>query len=212
MDDSWLGERERAVVGKMYFEKRRRDWRLGRWTAKCAILRHLNLPQDAAHVSRLEILAASDGAPELFLDTSPSPIALSISHSGETAFSVVAAAGMSLGCDLEEIRSHEDSLAADYFTREEFLAVETACDPDRPLLTTLIWSAKESVLKALRQGLRRDTRSIQVVLPDTRQEGWQPLSAIDLVSSRQFHGWWQARGLYILTIASDLVTSPSLEI
>ena len=42
-------------------------------------------------------------------------------------------------------------------------------------VANLIWSAKESALKVLRTGLRRDTRSVDVsLLPDPPVDGWQP--------------------------------------
>ncbi len=35
--ESWLGAEERRVLARLRFERRRVDWRLGRWTAKAAI-------------------------------------------------------------------------------------------------------------------------------------------------------------------------------
>ena len=35
--NDWLAERERNHVRTLTFLKRRADWRLGRWAAKCAI-------------------------------------------------------------------------------------------------------------------------------------------------------------------------------
>ncbi len=204
-DDSWLSERERAIAGKMYFEKRRQDWKLGRWCAKQAILRYLKLPPDAAF--RVEIIAAPDGAPEAFLEDKLSTVSLSISHSAGVAFCAVAEAGVSLGCDLEEIGPREANFAADYFTRDEARAVEEAGLANRDRLITLIWSTKESVLKALRQGLRRDTRSVQVNLPENFREDWSPLSVVDLEAARLFHCWWQARENRIYTIASGIATN-----
>jgi hypothetical protein len=36
-DDAWLGQRELAVLERFRVSKRNREWRLGRWTAKCAV-------------------------------------------------------------------------------------------------------------------------------------------------------------------------------
>ncbi len=208
-DDFWLSERERAIAARMYFEKRRQDWKLGRWCAKQAVIRSLKLPAEAAF--RVEIMAASDGAPEAFLEDRLSTVSISISHSAGVAFCAVAEAGVSLGCDLEEIGPRETNFAADYFTRDEVGAVEKAAPADRDRLITLIWSAKESVLKALRQGLRRDTRSVQVNLPEDRREDWSPLSAVDFETSKLFHCWWRARENRIHTIASDHATNPPID-
>jgi 4'-phosphopantetheinyl transferase len=205
---SWLSAREQAVVGNMYFEKRRRDWKLGRWTAKCVTLSYLGLGSDPSQFSGLEIVAAPDGAPEAFLRGQPAPVSLSISHSSDTAFCVAASAGIALGCDLEQIQARDPNFAADYFTEEELRFLERMPATDRPLFTNLIWSAKESALKALRQGLRRDTRSIKVRLAAERHEGWNPLSAVDLETARAFHGWWQVLENQVQTIVADPATGP----
>jgi 4'-phosphopantetheinyl transferase len=196
----------------MYFEKRRRDWKLGRWTAKRAALSYLGLGSEPSHFTKLEIIAAADGAPEAFLDGQSAHVSLSISHSAGTAFCLIGAPGIALGCDLEQIQPREPNFAADYFTEEEVGFLERGPAADRPLLTNLIWSSKESALKALRQGLRRDTRSIQVRLPAPRQEGWNPLTAIDLESARTFHGWWLVQDNQVQTVATDLATTPPIRV
>ena len=62
-DDGWLSPGEREVLAGLRVEKRRRDWRLGRFAAKTAAARWLGVP-----ISRVEIVAAPDGAPEARLD------------------------------------------------------------------------------------------------------------------------------------------------
>ena len=65
---------------------------------------------------------------------------------------------MALGCDLEVIEPRSEEFVADYFTTEEQKMVSQAPIADRSKLLALLWSAKESALKALREGLRFDTR------------------------------------------------------
>ncbi len=207
--DSWLSVRERAVAARMYFEKRRQDWKLGRWTAKLAVLRQGRRPSHPGQAARLEIIAAPDGAPEAFLDGASFPVSLSISHSSAAAFCAVASPGLRLGCDLEEIHPLEANFAADYFTSEELEAVEAIRAPERDERITLIWSAKESVLKATREGLRRDTRSVQVVVCEEGVE-WHPFQATDLESSRPFQGWWRVTEGLVHTIAADIPTNPPI--
>jgi 4'-phosphopantetheinyl transferase len=211
-DDSWLSEREQTIASRMYFEKRRQDWRLGRWTAKRAIMSRLGLPLDMEQSSKLEIIAAADGAPEAFVDGLPAPISLSISHSGGIGFCAVANAGCALGCDLEEVRLREGSFASDYFGADELCIVDSAAPADRLLLINLIWSAKESALKAMRQGLRLDTRSIRVLPLDMKEGGWNRLEIVENESSRNFCGWWQERGGRICTIAAGHTIEAPAEI
>jgi 4'-phosphopantetheinyl transferase len=202
-DDSWLSEREQAIAGRMYFEKRRQDWRLGRWTAKRAVSGYLALGVDPSSFTELEIIAAADGAPEAFREGIPAPVSLSISHSAELAFCSVASPGTALGCDLELIQAREPNFAADYFTAEELDFLERTPVTDRPLITNLIWSAKESALKALREGLRRDTRSIQVQLAEARHLDWTRFTAIEPGTPRFFYGWWRIYGNHVMAVATD---------
>ena len=44
--DDWLSENEVARLNSLRVAKRRADWRLGRWTAKCAVAASLKLPGD----------------------------------------------------------------------------------------------------------------------------------------------------------------------
>ncbi|RIK33954.1 MAG: hypothetical protein DCC57_24670, partial [Chloroflexi bacterium] len=51
-------------------------------------------------------------------------------------------------------------------------------------LVTATWSAKESVLKALRLGLRVDTRTVQCMVPPTQPRMWSTFS-IDICGAVQ---------------------------
>ena len=69
------------------------------------------------------------------------------------------------------------AFVADYFTpAEQALAHRAPSERDWQRVTNLIWSAKESALKVLRTGLRRDTRSVEVTLGDGDGDDWVPLT------------------------------------
>ena len=89
----------------------------------------------------------------------------------------VAKSGVEIGCDLEMVEPRSDAFVADYFTIEEQALVARASAEDRPRLLALLWSAKESALKALHEGLRLDTRSVIVNPFDGSFDlnGWSPL-------------------------------------
>lgn len=55
-DDGWLGAREVEVLPGLRFEKRRADWRLGRFASKAAVAIWLGVPP-----GRVEVAAAPDG-------------------------------------------------------------------------------------------------------------------------------------------------------
>jgi 4'-phosphopantetheinyl transferase len=205
--DDWLSESERSILAGHRFEKRRNDWLLGRWTAKrsiCPCLRqeHLAMPS-------VEIRAAADGAPEAFWRGEPAGISLSISHSNARGFCSAGPPGIRMGCDLEKLESRDDRLVEDYFAPEEIAWV--GIEPlEKTLRANLIWSAKESILKALREGLRRDTRSV-LVQPEFKDHacGWKTWSGRCLESSRNFHGWWRSEDGFVYTLASDVYLEPS---
>src|SRR5581483_12458821 len=94
--DGWLGDRERAVLAGLEIAPRRASWRLGRWTAKLALGACLE-----TEPTRIEVLAAADGAPEPWLDGVRVPLSISISHRAGRAIATVAGGSRAVGCDLE---------------------------------------------------------------------------------------------------------------
>ncbi len=191
--DDWLAPSEVASLQAMRFAKRRADWRLGRWTAKCAVAVRLGRPLTSHNLRCIELRAAECGAPDVFLDSWPAPLAISLSHRDGAAACLVAPSGVALGCDLETIEPRSDAFVADFFTAEEQSSVARA-GAGRDLTTALIWSAKESALKALRDGLRRDTRSVVVSLGAAEipapPRQWRPLT-VRYVGGGLAEGWWQ---------------------
>jgi 4'-phosphopantetheinyl transferase len=210
--NDWLNQNEAARLDSLRFEKRRRDWRLGRWTAKLATAAYQNRPGDSPTLRDVEIRPAASGAPEVFFADQPAAVTISLSHRDGIAICAVAPSNVALGCDLEIIEPRSEAFTADYFTAEEKEFVAQACVDDRSRLWALLWSGKESALKALREGLRLDTRSVVVTLDDVerssgeggmgqatnsshtpRPQGanhWLPFH-VRCTSDQIFHGWWQ---------------------
>jgi 4'-phosphopantetheinyl transferase len=210
--DEWLSDWERRRVAALRVSKRRHEWILGRWTAKVAIAAYLARTRRVPALALLEIHSAPDGAPVALLNQEPVPVSLSLSHSAGLGFCVVTSPEISVGCDLEQVEPRDESFVRDYFTGEEAALVAQAPAGRRALLVTLIWSAKESVLKALRQGLRRDTRSVVVSLgPSAAECGWEPFAARCLETSRTFHGWWSSKAGYVFTVATDVACEEPVE-
>ena len=215
--DTWLVERERVVLAGLRVVKRRDDWRLGRWTAKRAVAYAVG--RRAATISgqefsfdlrRLEIRAASGGAPEALLDGRPASVAISISHAAGRGLCAVAPANIVVGCDVERIEPRSAAFVADYCDSRERALVEDAPDADRPRLATLLWSAKESALKALGEGLRLDTRSVAVRAEmDPHGPAWRALAAHHFDSGRGFAGWWrEVDGLMLTLLAWPRIDEP----
>ncbi|MEM7435866.1 MAG: 4'-phosphopantetheinyl transferase superfamily protein [Myxococcota bacterium] len=197
--DTWLGAREREILATLTVPKRRGDWLLGRYVAKHALARFEGLVRP----KEIDILASNDGAPDVYLGEEKLPIHISISHRDD-AGACVLAKGVSVGCDLESIEPRTPRFVADYFTPSERVAVEHASPGDRQRLVALTWSAKESALKVLRVGLRRDTRKVDVRFSRQQAEtaGWRALEAYLEPEGVTLHGWWRQRDHQVLTLMS----------
>jgi len=206
-EDQWLGASELLALERLRFAKRRKDWRLGRWTAKLAVADCLDLPTDIFALANIEIRAADSGAPEVVMSGNrDAPITISLSHRATTALCSVVQSEISLGCDIEMVERRSDAFVDDYFTADEKAFIERASELDRPLLVTLVWSAKESALKALQTGLRLDTNCVDVdlafPLPRPTADGWSPLQ-IRYAGTQIFRGWWGNHNNMVRTIVSD---------
>ncbi len=195
----WLTPDERARLDGFRFEKRRRDWLLGRWAAKVALLAITGLSH--RDIARLEIGSAPDGAPLPRLDNRPCPVALSLSHSNDRALAAVMQGATPLGCDLELVESRGPGFVETYFTTAECDAVERANPEDRDTLITMIWSAKESALKALRHGLSVDTRSVEVSVDGEFAADWN-YARIFASDEETFGCWWRVDGPSIASVVA----------
>ena len=219
-ENDWLSASEAARLTNFRFPRRRADWRLGRWTAKVAVAAYLNAPNCPRALASIEIRPAPSGAPEVFVANQPADVTISLSHRGGVAACAVAQSGAVLGCDLELVEPRSEAFISDYFTSEEQALVAQAETADRFRLVALLWSAKESALKALHTGLRLDTRSVIVRLDERPQAGeaggtacptsvppqpcsdpWHPLQ-VRCTDGESFHGWWQLTGDLLRTLAA----------
>ncbi len=216
----FLSVSERGVLAGLRFPKRRREWLLGRWTAKQLLCRshptYRSLPLCAITVGN-----DSDGAPYLSVEGEGRlAMSLSISHRQDRAFCALSPTlPPRIGADLERVESRDPSFAHDFFTADEDTRV-WACPPSkRDTLITAVWSAKEAVLKALRHGLRVDTRSVEILDVagiEGDQPTWPPAEAWHPVQVRCtlpgsyessipapcVSAWWRPWQNYVLTIAA----------
>ena len=227
--NKWLAERELRCLERLRIPKRRDDWRLGRWTAKRAVAAVLELPHDDTSLMNIEIPAGSSGAPEVYVGHQPASVSISLSHRDGIAACAVAQSTIPLGCDLELVETRCTAFVRDYFTEKEQASMARGRGSERDWLVTLLWSAKESALKALRVGLRMDTRSVGVRLCGQRSEWdeesarnwsnpfarycspeeWQPFQAT-LENDQVLYGWWSTSGSLVKTLATVQSATPPI--
>jgi 4'-phosphopantetheinyl transferase len=202
----WLSPEEQRHLSRLQVDKRRRDWLLGRWTAKSALCRHPYLSSSALEPADLTIRPDADGAPEALLRNRRLPVCLSISHRAGWGLCVLAPEDMLAGCDLEVVESRSSGFLNDYYTEEEQAFLRSEPGPQMDRIATLFWAAKESALKALRLGLRADTRRIQIGMTSESRTfaTWSGLSVQDAESEMPFGAW----GRFLGELAAVVVTSP----
>ena len=211
----FLSALERQALESLRFLKRRREWLLGRWTAKQLLQRchpaYRSLPLHAITVSNDD-----DGAPYLSVqDQGRLAMSLSISHREDRAFCALSpTVPPSVGADLEHVEPRDAAFVHDFFGTNEDARVWACSRSKRDTLITVVWSAKEAVLKALRHGLRVDTRSVEILLvaglEDTPAGVQQPLEPswrqvqvrCTLPGSGRIDAWWRPWDDYVLTIAT----------
>jgi 4'-phosphopantetheinyl transferase len=208
-ENDWLSADEAICLQGKRFAKRRSDWRLGRWTAKQALSAILDVPAHPQIFRKMEIRPAPSGAPEAFFDNRPAAVTISLSHRDGIAACAVVKSQVEMGCDVEVVEPRSDDFIADYFALEEQALVARASAADRDRLLALLWSAKESALKALRAGLRLDTRCVVVSPFEAAYDlnGWSRL-LVRYTGERAdegqiFHGWWQYEDHMVRTVVAN---------
>ncbi len=195
----WLTDAERGYASSLRYTKRLEDFLVSRLTLKQAVAQVRGWAADDAALSRIESRAAPDGAPELFVDGLPAGHGISLTDRAGCAACLVAEGPAAIGCDLELVEARSDAFVRDYLTGPERDLVASA-GPARDVAANLIWSAKESALKVLRTGLRRDTRSVEVSVPDLTpaEHVWSEFG-VRSVEGAVFSGWWRRSGSFLLT-------------
>ncbi len=207
-DDAWMDDRERSRIGQMRYTKRRQESRLSRWTAKTTVARALGLPPDAEGLSRVQVRNASDGAPEVQVDGAEAGIVIGMTDRADWSVCSVLHSAHRVGCDLELVEPRSAAFVRDYFTVNEQKLVGDATERD--MLANLIWSAKESTLKVLRTGLRKDTRNVEIELPGEEHGGWRSLVAS--CNGARFPGWWIRYDQFVLTCVAAATSDPPVSL
>ena len=206
--EAFLSDPEIQKFSSLRFPKRRGEWLLGRWAAK-RLVQSLAPYQDY-RLNEIEICNAPEGAPFILLPGGEIfPDSLTISHSGRFALCGLApGANFRIGADIERLEPRSQAFIADYFTPAEHQLVASYPPEIRQTTVNLIWSAKESMLKALGVGLHWDTRQVEIREVDglfllaSDLGKWQKMQLGDFeAKERRWAGWWQCRGNFVITLA-----------
>jgi 4'-phosphopantetheinyl transferase len=224
----FLSASERRTYAGLRFPKRRHEWLLGRWTAKQLLQRSLEAYRGLP-LTAISVNADPDGVPYLSVDGEGRlPASLSISHRSGHAFCALSpGVSPSIGADIERVEPRAAAFVNDFFTPGEAERVWACPTTARDTLVTVIWSAKEAVLKALREGLRMDTRSVEIghvpgiETPTRAAQALHPSMIMRHVENKasdaqwppvavtcstpgmfRFAAWWRPDGDYVLAMAA----------
>lgn len=192
--------------------ERRRDWLLGRWTAK-RLLRQMIEKEEgvAVPLDALVIETSPGGAPHTAFRTplTGRGFTLSISHCrGLALCAATAVAGVPLGVDLEWIEPRPAGFVDDLLTESEAALLGHS---SRATHVTAIWSAKEAVLKALGLGFHLDPRAVtcHITTPAAQPDRWLPFPVTlhqerlpSAHSAPALRGWWQVSGGFVLALVA----------
>lgn len=167
--------------------RRRRDWLLGRWTAKQLIgasvrqvagfaprLDSFSIVQDAAGAPRIH----SDSAALAFLARACTSVwRLSISHSHDHAVAALVNGpqGLRVGIDMQVVDRRNAHTALATMTCAEQQALARTPLTQRTLMTIATDSAKEAVVKAVHLDPRHGQAAVQCLLRPAIARMWQPI-------------------------------------
>ncbi|MET0740149.1 MAG: 4'-phosphopantetheinyl transferase superfamily protein [Candidatus Nanopelagicales bacterium] len=218
-DWTWLTAAESARAARLRFTKRRMEFLVSRWAAKEAIAALSGWGPALDERARIDVRNRPTGAPEAHVDGVWLGREISLTDRAGWAVCLIGPDQRRVGCDLELVEPRTSSFISDYFTGTEQERMASVPGAARDTMANLLWSAKESALKVLGTGLRRDTRSVEVSLRDDRPNpppddppedvtlvGWRRLT-VRTSDGLSLPGWWCRFNHFLLTVAAEAATA-----
>jgi 4'-phosphopantetheinyl transferase len=220
--EQWLAPGEAAGLAGLRYTKRRTEYLLRRLVTKHAVASVTGRRTDPATLAGIEVCNAPSGAPYVCVAGAPLGVAVSITDRAGWAVCVICptadnpgkrpASSHAVGCDLELVEPRTPGFVRDFLTAaEQRLVASRPSGDERDAAVNLIWSTKESTLKVLRTGLRRDTRTLEVRLGAPRGDGWGALT-VRAVEGTVYPGWWRRDGRFLLTVTAEVAAAPPVAI
>lgn len=144
----WLSDDEASRLQAMTSSVRRRSFLAGHWRARELVADWLQV-----ETQRIALHRHDDGRPRLLVDGAPSPLSLSLSHSGD--WLAIALATVLVGIDVELPRRQRDlhALARFTFSPEEVASLDGLDATAYGSAFHRLWTLKEARGKRLGEGL-----------------------------------------------------------
>lgn len=171
---------EQAVYRGFKTRKRQVEWLAGRIAVKQL---YIKLSHNRYNPLDLSVAREGTGAPYLIEGDIRTSGRISISHTAGCVVVLLTKSELRIGIDLEEVSSREPAFITDYFTPMEQNYIRGNQPLTMEFRANLLWSAKESVLKAISTGLGVDPLRVEIDGVNVRQtmNGWTGLKAISKV-------------------------------
>lgn len=146
--ERWLTEGEASRLQAMSLPARRRSFLAGHWLA-----RRLAADWLQADVARIALHRHADGRPQLLVDDAPSPLSLSLSHSGDWLACAIASVPIGIDVELPRRTRNLQALARFAFAPEEVERLLSVSEQERPAVFHMLWTLKEARGKRTGEGL-----------------------------------------------------------
>jgi len=153
-----LSEDERERLGRFHFPKDRARFAAGR-----AALRTLLGRCSDGDPAAIAFIRAPHGKPLAAPESPARHLTFNVSHSGNLAL-IAVAKDVPVGVDIERFRTRVDfgGIIRRFFAPEEIEAFLTLPESARPAAFMAVWTRKESLLKAIGEGLAGHLNSFAV--------------------------------------------------
>jgi 4'-phosphopantetheinyl transferase len=201
--DKYFSLEEQAEYSRFKVIKRQFEWISSRIISKKMI--NQILKGEKLNFPDIRIKKEETGQPYIYI-TGQGRLEgkFSLSHSNGYVFCGYSPSKeLVFGFDLEKIEAHSLEFVQDYFTPREIEKYLTLDKADNNDYTTMVWSAKEAVLKTMGLGLSIDTRKVEIIPSDgsSALAGWSScLVNYENKTNLNLMVYWQKIDGFIRTI------------
>jgi 4'-phosphopantetheinyl transferase len=164
----WLGlfdDQERDRAARFFLDADRRDF-----IAAHALLRSMLAFYGTFPAARWRFIADPDGKPRIDLRAGGAALEFNLSHTRGLVAGAVAAAGLRVGIDVEEIEPREADfrVAEEFFAPAEVRALKAMPPAEQATGFFRYWTLKEAYIKAVGSGLAMPLQSFGFTLAPPR--------------------------------------------
>ncbi len=197
-----LSPQEEEKYSTLKVDKRRREWLAGRYLLK-KLLQTTYTDVKQRPLNEIIIIRDESGAPVATVSGNPITGVITLSHSQGMLFAAYSPSEELLpGVDVEKVEPRDPAFLEDFFTHQERVLIYSNPGKDQ-LIISLIWSAKEAVMKSLRLGMQVVARDVNILISseETGSQAWKHATARYAPSGQQFNILWQVSGNSVFTIS-----------